>query len=360
MHAHGHASRGRRFWRPLAVFVGVLALTLAVRVIVVDSSSVLQPPTGPPARAVPPSTHHLERAHACQDFFAVFAHFDEGAAEPEEALVTAQGPQLSYWERQLALFSEKARRRATLTVYATSPLTIGAEFEHVRVEVINGYAVLRRCGFSERHIDAVRGWRVHTRFSDVLRVCLQRVVTRATYVDFDIVLLSASPAPFEVPFVDVGVWGEREASLEISNDMFCLEPRHLQLLTDYALRLIELKWQLNETKYHYTEFGPGIFAHTLLRGDAAANLRLYAEPNPWSRDAESIGNQSCHYGMNHVHVTGSIRHNIAGWPGGYLRLVDDIRCRVGAPHLALASSDLLPRPLEECGCRPSDRAPQPF
>jgi hypothetical protein len=292
----------------------------------------------------------------CRDFFALFVHFDAGLVEEPGALVASQGSQLRYWEAQLALFSGGRGNAppSRLTVYATSPLSLGPELAHITVEVIDAYAVLRECGFAEHHIAAIREWKVHTRFSDVLRVCLQATRTRATYVDFDIVLLSPDPSPYEAPFVAVGVWGEKEASLEISNAMFCLLPRQLAALTEYAKALMDRKRQTAETAYHYTEFGPGTFAHTLLRGPAAVGLRLYAEPNPWSNDVAVLGNQTCHYGMNHVHVTGSIRHNIAGWPGGYLRLVDDLRCRVGAAHLALA------RPLVDCGCRDSDRAPQPF
>jgi hypothetical protein len=296
----------------------------------------------------------------CRDFFTIFAY----AFIPEDTPVYPQKvmrDHLDYLSAQLVRFNR------TLTVYVTRPPAPGLpQFPNVHFELFDPLALLQRCGMADVHLAEMRRWALDPnrkmtipRESDVLRLCVARE-RRATYMDFDIVMLDATPLRYQENFVSFGNWRETGGALEPTNDFFCLSSSQVDLVLGHVRRSMEEKARNPQLGYAYTELGPVAFMRMLLIDQQ--RIPILNEQHPWGHTAAAIVANGCDYRISHLHLTTAIRRRfekrmigMGGVKRRYVHLLQYLRCRLGAPPLDVGNVTALRDPLA-CHCEPSARA----
>jgi hypothetical protein len=296
----------------------------------------------------------------CRGFFAVFASIDQlPHAGDRDGVVKAMGAQLEYYSAQMVAYD-----RELLVFVSSAAMAQGlnaTRFPRVNAQVFDANELLKTCGFTSTHLEEISRWSKdgdHTffsipRVSDIIRLCLAKRYRR-TYVDFDVLLLDATPNRFERPFVPAGLWTDRGSSIEFSNCIFCLAEVHVDWLLDNVRAVMERKLRLHE-QYYYTELGPVAFARMMLH----PRITLFDQPDilpeqhPSGFTVEDMALQACRFNMSHFHLTGVIRsqlrHTTEKLPGSdespqtvkdvrYRSLVQTLRCATGSTPLVIGNA----------------------
>jgi hypothetical protein len=289
---------------------------------------------------------------ACRGFFTVFATaFLSPSIADHDHVGHVMRPQLEYWSAQMAAYDRK------LTLFVTNDeVAVGLAYSNIRVQQFDAHELLGTCGFGADHLAEIKRWQADARghavarIADVLRLCLAKR-HQMTYVDFDVMLIDATPDRFERPFVPAGLWIDQRSTLEVSNCIFCLNAGQLDAAVRHVQNVLERKLRLRE-QYFYTELGPIALARMVLRPEVSVlnPVELLPEQHPFGFTVEEMARLACRFNMSHFHLTGAIRSrlHIVGDLSGrgriasssvrYAALVQTLRCATGAPDLKLGEA----------------------
>lgn len=231
------------------------------------------------------------------------------------------------------------------TLYTPSLRGCDFSYSNIRIASYNATQLLISYGFSSV-LSTIVQWRldheVNARISDIIRLILSHKY-QLSYLDTDVHFLSFSKDIFLVPYAAMGVYGDRKASLEITNSAYCL-PR--QILAE-MLSLQLLRIANGSSTFFYTELGPAIFQKIILNNQLP--VRLYSQNHPGKVSVFAIADDIDTYGHIMVHITGHIRrahregdNNKGGRPiRAFIAVINSIREVCGLPALNISNDRAL-------------------